>query len=498
MTTAEAAYAAKLYVRLYGKPPPAPKQWEIEVHPQEVDANGDPIHPIYKVDKKNKVVHAYLHEGQMQAWNSSKRFVFVLSGKQSGKTIYIPLPLLRWILQYGAGDYLVVSATNDLFIAKMLPLLKQFFVNDMGIARYWPGDRLFELCDPATGQFGATKSQDHEKMWGRIILRTAESEEGMQSFSAKAAVMDEAGIYDERVWKDVRARVSVAGGPVLATTSLYDVTGWLKSQVYDLWLNDDPEIDVVTFISTVNPAFKKEEFESLRRTMTEYQFAMDFMAKFGRPPAGIYENFVDKLREDGGHKVKRFAIPKDWPRAVSIDPGIVSPGKTWYAHDPQSDVWYCYRTEKGTRREDAKELRVDDLKRRDAVVHAKDDIALAAAQGERVIWWAIGNKGEKYWRGDYKKAGALGVREPDITDVEEGIDRGYQLFGQFRVYFFDDLYELIDETIRYSREIKNGEVTKNIKDKSTFHLIDSYRGFAIQVVKPRPNYSVDDKVGHYA
>jgi hypothetical protein len=495
----EQVFAAQLYQRIYGKPPPAPKQWEIVAHDQEVDVDGNPIHPIYTVDKKNKVVHAYFHEGQMAAWNSIKRFVFMLAGKQGGKTVYGKMHLLRWILEYGAGDYLVVSATNDLFIAKMLPDLKQLFVNEMGIARYWPGDRIFELCDPSTGEFGARSSQDHEKMWGRIILRTAESEEGMQSFSAKAALLDEAGIYHERVWKDVRARLSIAGGPALATTSLYDLTGWLKSQIYDLWMDEDPEIDVVTFESTKNPAFSKKEFESLRRTMPKHQFELDFMAKFGRPPAAIYEKFVDKLRdEDGGHKARRFVIPSEWPRMVAVDPGIVNPGKIWIAHDPQNDVYYIYRTEKGTRREDDKLLVRDDLKRRDAIVHATDDIQLARERGERVIWWAVGNKGEKYWRQDYKSAGALGIREPDTVDVEEGIDRVSQLIGQYRLFVFEDLHELTNEITSYSRVIKNGEVSKEIKDKATFHLMDALRYFAVQVVKPRLNWRVEDKVGRYA
>jgi hypothetical protein len=336
-------------------------------------------------------------------------------------------------------------------------------------------------------------------MWGRIILRTAESEEGMQSFSAKAALLDEAGIYHERVWKDVRARLSIAGGPALATTSLYDLTGWLKSQIYDLWMDEDPEIDVVTFESTKNPAFSKKEFESLRRTMPKHQFELDFMAKFGRPPAAIYEKFVDKLRdEDGGHKARRFVIPSEWPRMVAVDPGIVNPGKIWIAHDPQNDVYYIYRTEKGTRREDDKLLVRDDLKRRDAIVHATDDIQLARERGERVIWWAVGNKGEKYWRQDYKSAGALGIREPDTVDVEEGIDRVSQLIGQYRLFVFEDLHELTNEITSYSRVIKNGEVSKEIKDKATFHLMDALRYFAVQVVKPRLNWRVEDKVGRYA
>lgn len=476
--TPEAAFAAKLYRQIYGKEPPAPKQWDMVLHEQ------DGTHPLYTVNKAEKIVDVYLHKGQRDAWDSLKRFVFMLAGKQSGKTIYGPVHLHRWIREFGAGDYLAISATNDLFIAKMLPALKQYFVNDLGIAKYWPGDRIFELCDPLTGKFGAGHGYEYEKMWGRIILRTAESEAGMQSFSAKAAWMDEPGLYDARVWKDVRGRVSLAAGPVLGTTTPYDM-GWLKQQIYDAWVKGDPEIDVINFVSTVNPFFSQAEYESLQRSMQPYQFAMDYKAEFGRPPAAIYEDFVDAMKEDGGHKVKRFVIPNEWPRMVAVDPGIVNPGKVWVAHDPKEDVFYLYRAAKGGKRRDAKE-------------HARDDVTFARENGERVIWWAVGAKSEKYWREDYKSAGAAGVREPDTMDVEEGIDRVTQLIRQHRLYVVDDLRELIDEMMSYSREIKNGEVTKNIKDKATFHLMDALRYFAVQVVKKRLNWTVEDKVGHYA
>jgi hypothetical protein len=389
----------------------------------------------------------------------------------------------------GAGDYLAISATNDLFIAKMLPAIKQFFVNDLGIAKYWPGDRIFELCDPLTGKFGATHSHDYEKMWGRIILRTAESEAGMQSFSAKAAWMDEPGLYDARVWKDVRGRVSLAAGPVLGTTTPYDM-GWLKQQIFDPWIQagveGHAEIDVINFISTVNPFFSQTEYDSLQKSMQPYQFAMDYKAEFGRPPAAIYEDFVDAYRDDeqSGHKVRRFQLPADWPRMVAVDPGIVNPGKIWVAHDPKEDVYYLYRAAKGGKRRDAKE-------------HARDDVALAKEHRERVIWWAVGAKAEKYWREDYKAAGALGVREPDTMDVEEGIDRLTQLIRQHRLYVFDDLRDWIDEIMSYSREIKNGEVTKNIKDKATFHLMDASRYFAVQVVKKRTVWRVEESISNY-
>lgn len=481
--TPEYVFAAQLYRQMYGKEPPAPKQWQIVVHDQATQA---PFFPLYTVDKHEKLVDLYLHPGQRRSWDSPKRFVFMIAGKQSGKTIFGPLWLFREIIEHGKGDYLAVSATADLFILKLLPALKQFFVNDLGIAKYWAGDRVLELCDLDTGEFGAVTASDHEKMHTRIILRTAESEAGMQSASCKAAWMDEPGLYKNTVYKDVRGRLSLAEGPALGTTTPYEMN-WLKKEIYDPWENGDPEIDVINFISTVNPLFSQAEYESLQRNMQPYQFALDYQGSFGRPPAAIYENFVDAITDGAirGHKCKRFVIPIEWPRMASIDPGIVNPGKIWVAEDVPNKTFYIYRAEKGGKRRDAKE-------------HARDDLKLARDNQERVVWWAVGAKAEKYWREDYKSAGALAVREPDTMDVEEGIDRVYQLIGEYRIIIFDDLHDLIAEIVSYSREIKNGEVTKTIKDKATFHLMDALRYFAVQVVKKRLNWTVEDKVGHYA
>ncbi len=463
--------AAGLFRNIFKTDPPAPaipwNQWNIEVY------DNDGSLPLYELDRAAGVLRVYLHEGQRRVWDSTRRFKFMIAGKQSGKTIIGPVWLFFIISSLGSGDYLAISATYDLFKLKLLPALKQLFVHDLAVARYWAGDRILELRDPDSGDFGATFGHEHEKMWGRIILRSADSEEGLQSASARAAWMDEPGLYRPEVWKDVRGRLALAQGPALGTTTPYDL-GWLKQQIYDLWVKGDPEIDVIQFSSKLSPFFAQEEYDSLQRTMQTYQFRMDYDAEFGRPPAGIYEDFIDKDRAEteGGHLCKRFVIPTDWPRMVAVDPGIVNPGKLWIAHDVAENVYYFYRAEKGGERKTSKE-------------HAAYDVNRARNNGERVIWWAVGAKSEKYWREDYKAAGAQGVREPPVSDVEEGIDRAVQLLKQHRVIVFDDLVDFIDEALRYARVIKDGEVTKDIKDKSTFHLMDTFRYFAVQVVKAR-------------
>lgn len=467
----EVDLAAELYRAMFGEDPPAPDvpwdQWEICIE------DNDGTRPLYALDRDAGVLSVNLHEGQRRVWDSLRRFVFMIAGKQSGKTIIGPVWLFREIQRMGAGDYVAISATYDLFKLKLLPALKQLFVHDLGIGRYWAGDRIIELCDPVTGAFGARNGQEHELMWGRIILRSADSEEGLQSASIKAAWMDEAGLFRGSVWKDVRGRLSLARGRALATTTPYARQPWLKVQVFEPWARDElSDTEVVQFASVLSPFFSQEEYDSLRASMQTHEFMMDFGAEFGRPPAGIYEDFIDKLRDEGGHMVKRFVIPTEWPRVVAIDPGVINPGKLWLAHDVQSDVYYAYRAEKGGVRRTSKE-------------HATYDVRRAREHQERVIWWAVGAKSEKYWREDYESAGAYDVRQPPVMDVWEGIDRGVTLIKQGRLMVFDDLDDLIGEFVSYSRVIKNGEPINEIENKSTYHLIDAYRYFAVQVVAGR-------------
>jgi hypothetical protein len=476
------ALASRLVKRLVGKPADDLNLdddlvWRIEVQDQ------DGTKPYYDSDQAQQLLTVYLHQGQLQAWQSDKRFVFMIAGKQGGKTTFGPLWLFEQIIKYGSGDYLAISATYDLFKLKMLPAIKQLFVEELGIARYWAGDQILEFAFP-DGSFGATKSSEHEKMWARVILRSADSEKGLQSASAKAAWMDEPGLYPSTAWKDIRGRLALAQGPALGTTTPYGMN-WLKTQIYDEWLKGSDELDVIQFSSAVSPFFPQEEYESLKKSMQSWEFRMDYDAQFGRPPGMIYEDFKDDYKESGGHKVKRFVVPNEWPRYVGIDPGEIHPAKLWLAHDPAEDVYYVYREQFGAKNA------VDGIQQNDRAIegrmtskeHARADVLLAQSLNERVVKWAIGAKSEKYWRQDYTSAGARGVSEPDTADVWEGVDRVTLLLRQHRLYFFDDLTGVLSDIQTYSRKISNGVIVNEIENKSKYHYADALRYLAVMLVK---------------
>jgi hypothetical protein len=384
------------------------------------------------------------HRGQTQAWDSKRRFVFVIAGTQSGKTSWGPWWLKREMDLCGPGDYLAVTATYDLFKLKMLPEMKRVFCELLQWGSYEASDRVIV---------------SHDKQ-SRIILRSANAPGGLESATAKAAWLDEVGQDDFRLesWEAVLRRLSLAQGRVLGTTTPYNL-GWLKTEVFDRWRAGDPDYEVVQFKSTMNPAFPLAEYNRAKATLPGWKHRMFYDGEFTRPAGLIYEDYLDDYRENGGHLVKPFDIPAHWPRHVGLDFGAVNTALVWLAHDPDADIYYAYHESLDGGMTTPQHAR-----------RAKDH-----AKGVNVRTWHGGAKSETQQRMDWKAAG-VSVKEPPIPDVDPGIDRVIALFKGFRLYVFDTLRGLRDELGTYSRKLDDaGHTTDDIKDKATFHRLDALR-----------------------
>ncbi len=423
---------------------------------------------LYQVNGRKVTLN--LHPGQTKAWDSQARFVFMLAGSQGGKTSFEPWWLWREIQMCGAGDYLAVTATFDMFKLKFLPEMREVFEHVLGLGRYWAGDKVLELKDPRTGKFSAKRADD--PMYARIILRSASAGSGLESSTAKGALLDECGLddYTFDTWLAVRSRVTLYQGRVLGGTSLYNL-GWIKQHIFDRRFEPDSNIEVIQFDSMVNPSFSRDEFEDLQKTVPKWKFDMRWRGQFGRPAGMIYGDFIDAFREQGGHKVKPFKIPKEWVRYVGVDPGAVNTAMIWLAHDINTNRFYLYRES------------LDGGK--STPEHAKGAAHLAEASGEYVRLWFVGQKAETQQRMDWIAAGVRNVREPSVHDVESGIDRVIELFKRFRLFIFEDCEGVLDELGRYLRvTTPEGEVTEVIKNKEKFHRLDALRYVAIGVTAP--------------
>jgi hypothetical protein len=403
------------------------------------------------------------HPGQWRAWNSVSRFPFVIAGTQGGKTSFGPWWLLREIYDpdvgRGGGDYLAVTASYDLFKLKMLPELRTVFESVQNVGRYWAGDKVLELRDPATGQFHANRSDD--PMWGRIILRSAQAGGGLEASTAKGAWLDECGQDDFTLedWEAVQRRLSLAEGRALGTTTPYNL-GWLKSQVYDPWTEGDPDFDVISFASTQNPAFPKREFKRVQRKMQDWRFGMFYEGRFTRPAGLIYASFTDEMLVDP------FAIPDDWTRYTGVDFGGANNAILQAAEDPATEIIYIYDEWLG-----GGETSADYAERARGIPDECESYAWGGAHSEgqaRRDWGAAG-----FW-----------IDEPAIRDVEQGIDRVTELIKGDRLRVFRTLKGFRDEIGSYKRKLDAaGDPLEEIENKRRYHRMDALRYMAVGIIE---------------
>lgn len=400
-----------------------------------------------------------MHPGQGRAWRSTARFLAIIAGSQSGKTSFLPWLLWREIERCGPGDYLAVTASYDLLKLKFLPALRNCFEHILRRGRYWSGDRVIELADPERG-FLAKVATD--PMWGRIILRSASAEGGLESATAKAAILDEAGQDEFCVehWEAVLRRLSISQGRAIIGTTPYNL-GWLKTFFYDRWTDGDPDYEVVQFKSIENPIFPREEYERAKATLPAWRFDMMYQGLFSRPAGVIYDCFDEVL-----HLCEPVAIPSVWPVYLGVDFGGANTAVLWIAEEPGTDRLFVFDESLSGGKSTPQ--------------HAAELTAKATGKNLVAAWG--GAPGETQQRWDWGAAG-IPMHQPTVGDLEAGIDRVTQLLREKRLKIFRSCRGLIDEIGSYRRKLdKSGQPTEEIEDKRRYHRLDALRYVASGLV----------------
>ena len=420
------------------------------------------------------------HLAQQLVWDSPRRIVAYISGTQSGKTVTAPWLLKREIERCGPGDYIAATSSFDVFKLKFLPQIRLVFEEILGWGKYWAGDKVLELKDPLTGKFLAEKSSD--PMWGRIILRSAQTGGGLESATAKAAILDEAG-QDEfplEAWNAILRRLGLSRGRIFIFTTLYNL-GWLNDKVlqpaikfgstrtYDLEngssidYTDCPKMDtaVIQADSIVNPAFPRDEYEEAKGRLPTDEFFMQYRGRVTKPRHLIFDCFTEE------HCIPSFKIPDDWQRYLGLDFGGINTAGLFLAEDPQSKKLYCYReylAGKRTSSEHVSELML----------------------GEPMIPLCYGGaKAEGQWRTEFRDGG-LSVKQPKIADVWLGINILYGEIKLNNLFIFEDCTGFIFQLNNYRRKYDSlGNPTDEIFNKSEWHFCDTARYVVASIRKYR-------------
>ena len=403
------------------------------------------------VEIVNDKLRLHLHPGQWRAWQSQRRFIAILAGIQSGKTVLGPPWLYREMQHKGPGDYMVVTPTFPLLELKALPEFCKLFEDWLALGKYVGSPtRQFRVSEFGQKKPFGDSGSDYKT---NVFFGYAADPDSLESATAKAVWCDEPGQKKFKLssWEAILRRLSIHLGRALITTTIYNL-GWLKQQFYDKWKAGDPLYDVINFKSIQNPAFPREEFERARATLPRWKFDMFYNALFTRPAGLIYDCFDQEL-----HVVPRFTIPAHWPRYLGLDFGGVNTAGLFYAQEPGTGRLYLYREYKAGGR-------------------TSQEHAQKLLEGEPGVPVCVGGaKSEGQWRHEFR-AGGLPVRQPAIGDVEVGIDRVYGVHKRNGLYVFEDLAGYLEEKTTYSRVLdENGEPTEEIEDKETFHYMDAER-----------------------
>ena len=401
-------------------------------------------------------MHLNLHVGQERADRSRARIVAIICGAQWGKTCYGPHWLYDRIMETRVegefNDYLAVTATYPLLDKKMLPEFLLVFEEILKLGTYKDAKKAFYF-------------KGDEKT--RVIFGSATNPDSIESATARAAWMDEAGQSQFRrgAWEAIRRRLTLNQGRVLITSTPYNL-GWLKTEIHDRAKSGDNDIELIQSPSITNPAFKVEEFERERGLLPAWKFDMFYRGIYSTPAGLIYDSFNEAVC-----KIKRFEIPKDWPVYSGHDFGGANPAAMFYAQvrlplpsgapaylrygDFVAFEEYLPGSGKSTAqhvdafREITKDRAVYE---RRGGAHQEDEIR----QGYTAHGWAIS--------------------EPKLRYVEAQIDRVYALHKLNKIFVFDDLVNYLDEKQSYSRRLdENNKTTDEIESKSSYHLMDAER-----------------------
>jgi len=396
------------------------------------------------------------HPGQVRTWLSKKRVIDMQAGSQGGKTSFGPHWLDREIRTCGSGDYLVGTSTFPLLDRKLLPEFLYVFGDLFHYGVYDQNRKIFTFHTKKT----ARKKTDtilfpDADVPTRVIIGSAQNPESMESATVKGVWLDEAGQkqFRRETWEAVQRRTLINKARILITTTLYGL-GWLKTDIYDEWVKGNPDIDVIQFDSTANPAFPIEEFQRMRRMMPAWKFDLFHRGRFTKPAGLIYDAF-DSVND----VIEPFPIPPHWPRYVGHDFGPVHTVALWRAYDPSTGTFYTYR-----------DYSFGGLS---TFEHVTNWIELS--KGERIANRYGGSPTEEGWRGDFTQAGWR-IDKPLDGNVESGIMRVYGFEKLHKHKVFRTCQNYLAEKTSYSRELDDMyNLTEKIEAKEAFHFMDAER-----------------------
>lgn len=376
------------------------------------------------------IKHYNLIDYQKDFILAQTKITALIGGTGCGKTFILAVYLLTKILELSQKkkeviEIIVMAPTHKMLLRNPLKYITNTF-NEMGVAYKLNKSEMTIVMDNAL-----------------LYLISAEAYESIQGIHADAIVMDEAGLMAKPVLDTALQRIAFKNGQLALLTTPYSSNHWLKTEIYDAWLEGDNNIFVTNPKSRNNPFYPLEEIERAKKMLPEWKYKMFFEATFSRPVGLIFEEI---------EYVKAFDIPPHYQYFRGVDFGFNNPSAVvQLAIDPNSDIIYVI----GEFKESKKNL--DDL---DHVLKSGSGAIYADAASPDAI-------DTLKWRGhQISKA---------TKNVLAGISMLDAMFRTKKLFVFDNLPKLRDELESYRWLVDKQENLTDRPTKENDHLIDALR-----------------------
>lgn len=257
-----------------------------------------------------------LHHYQTKAVESQARFLYLIAGKQSGKTLgaaattirRIDLDYQNWI-QQGAikelkPEWLIAAPTETILYSSTIKKFIQSLPEGIE-SRLVEKQRFLQLSNGI-----------------KIRLASTHNANSIEAMTLSGAWLDESGQMSEDSIDRVKDRVTIKRGWVIHSTTPYEYN-WLYRDVYRPFveLGKVPkDTEIIIWTSADNPYFSKKEFAKRKRELSEEEFALKYLGRYVRPSnlVFLYDD-EDVIRETKLVPVKYEQI------TIGVDFGMNKP-----------------------------------------------------------------------------------------------------------------------------------------------------------------------------
>ena len=218
-----------------------------------------------------ETIRIKLHTFQDQAIFNDARFIAIIAGLQSGKTIAGSIWSRMQFDENEKEDGLIAAPTYKILQQSTLP--KFFEINQDFKKYYRKGDSVIEIPNR-----------------GKIYIRSTENPNVLEGMTLRWAWLDEGGQMKLDAWINVQGRLSILQGKCFISTTPYSFN-WLATDFYEQFRINNPSYKVVQFRSIDNPYFPQEEYDRVKGTMNKRTFERRYMGLFTKMEGLVYDDF---------------------------------------------------------------------------------------------------------------------------------------------------------------------------------------------------------------